>query len=239
MHTQKTIVLISATIGLLALCAACNDKTRVAQAKAVQPAKAKAKAAPPKGPVRNTHPPDAPVIIPDPKLEKNTVIKESTIPGAGMGAFAARDIKKGEHIGHYGGVLLRKQDRKADDEYAVVVPKCAKEKAKPYVVIDGRGSKAHMIRVNFAPYEINGKKTGLQNARIHGLCEKPYIAFAARRDIKKGEELFTSYGAHYGYHRFMHFKAVQDHFCKAAKIDCSGGFTFKPCWDCKDLSYEK
>ncbi len=233
-NLHVTIIIIS----LLALCAACNEKTQVAQAKPAQPVGAKPKAKP-AGPARNAPPADAPVIVPDPELEKNTVIKESTIPGAGMGAFAAREIKVDEHIGHYGGRLLRKQDRKGDDEYTVLVPKCAKEAAKPYVVIDGRGSGANMSRVNFAPYEINGKETGLQNARIHGLCKKPYIAFTARRDIKKGEELFTSYGANYGYHHFMNIKAVQDHFCKRARIDCSKGFTFKPCKGCPDLSYRK
>ena len=167
------------------------------------------------------------VLIADPVLDKKTVIRKSRIPKAGLGVFAAVAIKKGETIGEYGGTMLRKKERPPDNVYVMRIPKCARKSLGPYVVIDGRHSRSHMTRVNFAPKVINGVKTGLQNTRIRTLCKKPYVIFVATRDIKVGEELLTSYGKHYQYHHFMKDKVIQRYFCDRVKIDCSARFTFK------------
>ena len=167
------------------------------------------------------------LLVADPKLEQKTEIRKSRIPGAGNGVFSRVAIKKGETIGEYGGRMLKKKNRPADNVYVMRVPECARKGDKPYVVIDGRHSRSHMTRVNFAPSQINGVKTHLQNTTIRSLCKKPFVIFVASRDIGAGEELLTSYGEFYAYHHFMKDKAVQSYFCGQIKIDCSKKFTFK------------
>ncbi|MDY0001909.1 MAG: hypothetical protein RBU30_11485 [Polyangia bacterium] len=165
---------------------------------------------------------------PDPDLEKKTVVRRSLIPGAGNGTFALVKIQKGEVIGEYGGVLLVEKDVPKNTAYLVRLPACAQVEGQRYHWLDGKGSRAHVTRVNFAPSRINGYETKLQNAQIAAVCRRPFIVFTASRDIQPGEEILTSYGTSYDYDPFMKLKNVQRYFCKRLDIDCSKKFTYVP-----------
>jgi len=169
-----------------------------------------------------------PVLHADPALERNTVVKPSLIPGAGLGAFARIRIEKGQVIGEYAGVLYPKDKPPKDATYLVQLPKCAHFGGLRWGWVDGKGSSAHMTRVNFAPRTINGVETNLQNAIIAGVCRRPYIVYIATRDIEAGEEILAGYGESYEYEPFMNRKEVQKYFCDLANIDCDDGFWFEP-----------
>lgn len=169
-----------------------------------------------------------PVLYPDPALERNTVVGPSLIPGAGLGAFARTRIRKGDIIGEYGGQLMPPGIRPKDSAYLIELPTCASVGGRRYQWMDGRGSRAHMTRVNFAPRIINGVKTHLQNAHIGGVCHRPFIVFVALRDIAPGEEILVGYGPFYGYDAFMKDKKVQRYFCHRIGIDCSKKFEYCP-----------
>jgi hypothetical protein len=81
-------------------------------------------------------------------------------------------------------------------------------------------------RINFAPSEINGAKTGFQNAAIRQLCEAPYFVFVAVKDIEAGAEIWSSYGDDYGYDSFMKLPEVRDFFCGLLKLNCREEFTY-------------
>ena len=163
----------------------------------------------------------------DKSYEKKTVIKKSTIPNAGNGLFAAVKIKKGEVIGELGGRLVTADAMPKDTHYLAGIPECAWEKAAPYRYIDSKDYGAHVSRINFAPQKINGIDTHFQNAAIKQLCQHPYFIFIALRDIEPGEEIWSSYGPHYDYERFMRAPAVRKFFCALAKIDCRQKYDYK------------
>jgi SET domain-containing protein len=159
-------------------------------------------------------------------FDRRTEIRKSGVPGAGMGLYALVDIRKGEIIGEYGGTLTTGGDYPMDDAYVANLPDCALKQLKPYRYVDGRESDAHVTRANFAPKRINGTETDFQNAEYAEKCSPPYLFFVAARDIKKGEEIFVSYGPNYRY-EFMKDKAVQRFFCGKLAIDCSVQFSFE------------
>jgi len=119
----------------------------------------------------------------DKKYETRTVVKKSTVPGAGNGLFAAVKIKKGEVIGQLGGRLVSDDDYPKGNHYLATIPECALEKTKPYKYIDSKDYGAHVSRINFAPSKINEKDTDFQNAAIKQLCDHPYFIFVALKDI--------------------------------------------------------
>jgi SET domain-containing protein len=147
------------------------------------------------------------------------VIKPSHIPGAGMGLFAAKDIPKDTMVTHYEGKKITRKEynalhEKSEHWYMFTMPECANEPNFPYI----DGNREHYgSKVNFAPAKINGKPTKLQNVHFLKHCEDPYIRLYATRDIKKGEELYVSYGSIYNYH-FMDFPEVQEFFLKKSGI---------------------
>ena len=157
-------------------------------------------------------------------------IRESQIPGAGMGLYAKKNIPKDSVVTDYKGKKVTKEEynqihAKKEHWYMFTMPECANEPNYPYI----DGDRNHFAsKVNFAPSEINGKPTNLQNVYFLKHCDEPYIRLYASRDIKKGEELFVSYGGIYDYH-FMQFKEVQDFFLKKTgiKIGPKEKFTFK------------
>ncbi len=160
------------------------------------------------------------------EYEKRTVIKQSTIPNAGNGLFAVVKIKKGEVIGELGGRLVSDDDYSQGNHYIASIPACAWEKTRPYKYIDSKDYGGNVSRINFAPSEINGIETSLQNAAIEQICEHPYFIFIALKDIAPGAEIWSSYGPHYGYDKFMRVPEVRDFFCGFLKIDCSEEFTY-------------
>jgi len=160
------------------------------------------------------------------QYESRTVIKKSTIPGAGNGVFAAAKIKKGEIIGELGGRLLSAEEYPKGNHYIASLPECARGKLGPYRFIDAKDYGAHVSRINFAPSKINGRETHFQNAAIRQICEPPYFIFIALQDIEPGAEIWSSYGPHYDYDRFMQIPEVRDFFCGRMKIDCREKFAY-------------
>jgi SET domain-containing protein len=158
--------------------------------------------------------------------DKRTVIKPSAIPNAGNGLFARVRIKEGEVIGELGGQLVSDDNYPEDSFYIAAIPECAWEKAHPYKYIDSKEHGANVSRINFAPSEINGAKTGFQNAAIRQLCEAPYFVFVAVKDIEAGAEIWSSYGDDYGYDSFMKLPEVRDFFCGLLKLNCREEFTY-------------
>ena len=158
--------------------------------------------------------------------DKRTVIRPSTIPNAGNGLFALVKIKDGEVIGELGGQLVSDDNYPEDSFYIAAIPECAWEKARPYKYIDSKEHGANVSRINFAPREINGVKTGFQNAAIKQLCEAPYFIFVAAKDIEAGAEIWSSYGDDYDYDSFMKLPEVREFFCGLVKINCREEFTY-------------
>jgi SET domain-containing protein len=160
-------------------------------------------------------------------LDKRTVIKPSMIPNGGNGLYARVPIKKGEVIGELGGRLLPADKYPQGNHYIAALLECAHKQAHPYVYLDAKDNGANVSRINFAPSKINGRATHFQNSAIRRLCQPPYFEFYALRNIAAGEEIFSSYGPNYDYDRFMHQPDVKEFFCKRAKIDCRGKYSFE------------
>ena len=169
-----------------------------------------------------------PVLKIDEELDKRTVIKPSTIPGAGNGLYAAVAIKQGDVIGMLGGQLRSDEDYPPGNYYLASIPECAWEETKPYKYLDSKYFGAHVSRINFAPKTINGVETGFQNAALRQLCNYPYVIFVALRDLEPGKEIWASYGPYYHYDQFMYEPAVREFFCQQAKIDCRESYSFEP-----------
>jgi SET domain-containing protein len=169
---------------------------------------------------------EVPLLSINKEYEKKTVIKKSRIPGAGNGLYAAVKIKKDKTIGELGGRLVSDDDESQGNHYIASIPECAWNKTHPYKYIDAKEHGGHVSRINFAPSEINGIQTGLQNAAIKQICDYPYFIFVALRDIEPGEEIWASYGPDYEYGHFMDIPEVRDFFCGLVGVDCRDQFTF-------------
>ena len=160
------------------------------------------------------------------EYDKRTIIKKSLIPNAGNGLFALVKIKKGEVIGELGGRLATENDQALGNHYIASIPECAWKETHPYKYLDTKDNGANVSRINFAPSKINGIETNFQNAAVKQLCSHPYFVFLAIKDIEPGVEIWSSYGPHYEYDRFMNAPEVRDFFCDLLKIDCRGRYTF-------------
>ena len=125
-----------------------------------------------------------------PLLEKQLVVKRSTLKGAGKGLFTTKDISKGSKIVEYKGKVTK---------WAAVDARDGMNGYIYYVnrnhVIDASDAKGALARyANDAKGMI--RTEGLNNNctyRIEGL--KVYI-YAMRR-IPAGSELFVGYGKEY------------------------------------------
>ena len=160
----------------------------------------------------------APTVKANKQLDKRTVIKKSLIPGAGNGLFALVEIKKGQVIGELGGRLVKEFPH--GNHYVAALLDCAQKEAAPYKYLDSKDYGANVSRINFAPSKINGLDTHFQNAAIKRLCKRPYVEFIALKDIRPGEEIWSSYGPNYDYDRFMKAAEVRDFFCGLLKTNC-------------------
>lgn len=172
--------------------------------------------------------PRGPILLANVILDQRTVIAPSKIPGSGFGLFARVAIKEGEVIGELGGQLLAEPDPLNPSAYLAGLSDCAVAALQPYRYLDSKDHGGHVSRANFAPRTINGKETNFQNARIHRICEAPYVVFVATKDIAPGAEIWASYGPHYDYERFMDAPAVRDFFCGLAGVDCREKYDFEP-----------
>ena len=168
----------------------------------------------------------APLLKINKEYDKRTVIKKSTIPGAGNGLFAVVKIKKGEVIGELGGRLIPDNDPSRGNHYIASIPECAWQETHPYKYLDSRDYGANVSRINFAPSKINDKDTNFQNAAIKQLCQRPYFIFLALKDIEPKMEIWSSYGPHYDYEKFMRIAQVRDFFCGRLKMNCREKYTY-------------
>lgn len=168
----------------------------------------------------------APLLKINKEYDKRTVIKKSTIPGAGNGLFAVVKIKKEDVIGELGGRLIPDNDPSRGNHYIASLPECAWQETHPYKYLDSKDYGANVSRINFAPSKINDKDTNFQNAAIKQLCERPYFIFVALKDIEPGTEIWSSYGPHYEYDKFMKIAQVRDFFCGLMKMNCHDKYTY-------------
>ena len=168
----------------------------------------------------------APLVKSNKEYDKRTVIKKSRIPGAGNGLFAVVKIKKEEVIGELGGRLIAENDPSRGNHYIASIPECAWQETHPYKYLDSKDYGANVSRINFAPSKINDKDTNFQNAAIKQLCQRPYVIFVALKDIEPGTEIWSSYGPHYEYDKFMKIPHVRDFFCGLMKMNCREKYTY-------------
>ena len=168
----------------------------------------------------------APLVKSNKEYDKRTVIKKSRIPGAGNGLFAIARIGKEEVIGELGGRLIPDNDPSRGNHYIASIPECAWQETHPYKYLDSKDYGANVSRINFAPSKINDKDTNFQNAAIKQLCQRPYFIFVALKDIEPGTEIWSSYGPHYEYDKFMKIAQVRDFFCGLLKMNCREKYTY-------------
>lgn len=158
-------------------------------------------------------------------------VRESSIPGAGLGLFARTEIPKETELGIYVGRKITAIEGSRlyslkKHYYLFWIPDCSPEK-NIYSYIDGN-SEHFISKINYAPSEINGVATGLQNGSFEKSCSEPYIKFQTTRKILSGEEIFTDYGSDYEY-TFMSSEEVRKFFLRKMGLDYKKGdrFDFK------------
>lgn len=161
--------------------------------------------------------------------DRATIIEApSTIPGAGTGVFAARDIAKDEYIVEYIGYFQTSADMTpAESTYAMGVGNgvsiigdniaakindtCLFER-----IDDTTPEGLEKVQQMFSNRVIPRHATLDHNAKyvIIGMGELARCFVAAARDIKKGEELFADYGPSYWMSRFVTAKLVNAELAK-------------------------
>ena len=114
-------------------------------------------------------------------------IKQSSVPGAGKGLFAARDYKKGEVVARYTGDLVPVGDGEDFDGSAYVL-----ELTQDVAIDAARTNTAEGRMINDA--RGSGKKN---NTRFSCNQTKKTAVLRALKAIRKGEEYFVSYGNAY------------------------------------------
>jgi SET domain-containing protein len=124
-------------------------------------------------------------------LEKQLLVKKSTIPNSGKGLFTKKFIPKGTHIVEYKGRVSTWKEVKDEDgknAYIFYVNRNHVIDAKPYksalarYANDARGLVKIKGVTNNCDYVIKGKTT-------------PVIE--SKKDIPAGAEIFVDYGADY------------------------------------------
>ena len=124
-------------------------------------------------------------------LEKQLVVKKSTLPGAGKGLFTKKFIPKGAQIVEYKGEILewKEVEKMADDRNGYVFFINSK-----YVIDAWPYKKAIARFANDAKglNRVEGTKTNSEYVTIEKRC---YIT--AIKDIPAGSEIFVEYGAEY------------------------------------------
>jgi SET domain-containing protein len=125
-----------------------------------------------------------------PLLEKQLIVKRSTLKGAGKGLFTTKDIPKGKKIVEYTGVVSTWKDvddRKGLNGYIYYVNRNH--------VINAWGTKESLARyANDARGLL--KSDGLKNNCTYNI-EGVRVYIIAMRDIPAGGELFVGYGKEY------------------------------------------
>lgn len=118
-------------------------------------------------------------------------ISKSTIPKAGKGAFATRDYKKNEYLGTYKGILIDPKTFNSlkDADY---VWELLDEDNDAIAYIDARDERfSNWTRYVNCPCEKSQENVKV----VQNLFD---IEYYAKKNIKKGDELFVWYGSEYG-----------------------------------------
>lgn len=125
-------------------------------------------------------------------LKNLLIIKDSLIKGAGKGAFAKHDIKKGTKLGEYNGKLIDHESYTKLEDKGYIFEVTKKIGTRYYLFyIDARfGDELRFV---------NGahSKTQKKQVNVESYQYAERVFFKAKRNIKKGEELLTDYGNNY------------------------------------------
>jgi len=123
-------------------------------------------------------------------LEKQLVVKRSTLPGAGKGLFTNKPIPKGAKIVEYKGEIVKWKDvdtRDGTNGYIYYVTR--------YHVIDAWKTKEALARyANDAKGLL--RTDGLKNNCTYNI-EGKRVYITSMRNIPAGSELFVGYGKEY------------------------------------------
>lgn len=123
-------------------------------------------------------------------LEKQLVVKKSTLPGSGMGLFTKKPIPKGTRIVEYKGRITTWKEadhRNGGNGYIYYV--------KRYHVIDALPHKKALARYANDARGISRKKGILNNSEYVEDGLKVYIE--AKKDIPANGEILVGYGKEY------------------------------------------
>ena len=124
-------------------------------------------------------------------------VQISSIPNAGKGLFATRDIPQGAYLFAYAGDRLTETqyfDRypQGDGCYVAVLPSLPWSLNDEPIYVDGAplasGGWSRWMNSQSSNPSVRGRKSRTEPRNFH---------FYAARDIKKGEELCFDYGANY------------------------------------------
>lgn len=156
----------------------------------------------------------------------DVIVGHSTIPGAGLGLFAAKDIKSGSIVAHYDGVWIgsrslplrsacakyRHPTKLTDYQYL----SCASSKWQ--LTLDAHPDILRRYKIRSVAHMANDAidlcATGFSNncyltdccggngviadkMTVRQLCRSMRVHIIAERDICCGEEIFVSYGLEY------------------------------------------
>jgi hypothetical protein len=121
-------------------------------------------------------------------------IKDSSIPGAGLGAFVTRDVESGTHLGDYKGEKCKEED---DGDYVLYVSGYTLKGKEVEMCLDAQDPE----KSNWTRY-INSIKAGdgrVKNAKffIRSTSRDVAIGVKTIRMISKGDEILVDYGAEY------------------------------------------
>ena len=122
-------------------------------------------------------------------------VKESGVPGAGLGLFAERDFKKGENIVEYRGhvVILLDPSSSSESESEEEEPI-----GGPYVVQTTRHMFIDAARTDSEGRYVNAAPKGKHNnAQLVYDARKRVANVRARVKIAAGKEIFMGYGGAY------------------------------------------
>ncbi|MFL5762856.1 MAG: SET domain-containing protein [Bacteroidia bacterium] len=125
-------------------------------------------------------------------MNQDLIVKRSTLPGAGKGLFAKREIKKGERFIEYLGEVITEGElnRRANRNvygYSFYINR--------YRVIDAYYTPKELARYANDAHGLRRKKGIKNNCSYVIYNHRCWIM--AERTLKPGEEIFVSYGASY------------------------------------------
>lgn len=122
-------------------------------------------------------------------LEKQLEVKESSIPGAGMGLFTNKFIAKGTRIIEYKGRIRtwKEVEYEAENYYIFFV-------SEDHIIDASRHKKSIARYINDA----RGlqKKKGLKNNAVFAI-DGLKVFVESTRNIPEGKEIFVGYGKEY------------------------------------------